>query len=59
MTLYPLLCAKMPRFYINEDVLERASYPYIVRKPIEDESAELELEEFRSFLEDLDPKDFS
>lgn len=45
--------------YINEDVLERASYPYIVRNPIEDESAELELEEFRSFLEDLDPKDFS
>lgn len=45
--------------YINEDVLERASYPYIVRKPIEDESAELELEEFRSFLEDIDPKDFS
>ena len=45
--------------YINEDVLERASYPYIVRKPIEDESAEDELEEFRSFLEDLDPKDFS
>ena len=45
--------------YINEDVLERASYPYIVRKPIEDESAEEELEEFRSFLEDLDPKDFS
>lgn len=42
--------------YINEDVLERASYPYIVRNPIEDESAELELEEFRSFLEDLDPK---
>ena len=41
------------------DVLERASYPYIVRNPIEDESAELELEEFRSFLEDLDPKDFS
>lgn len=45
--------------YINEDVLERASYPYIVRKPIEDESSELELEKFRSFLEDLDPKDFS
>ena len=45
--------------YINEDVLERASYPYIVRNPIEDESAEEELEEFRSFLEDLDPKDFS
>lgn len=45
--------------YINEDVLERASYPYIVRKPIEDESSELELEEFRSFLEDLAPKDFS
>ncbi len=35
--------------YINEDVLERASYPYIVRNPIEDESAEAELEEFRSF----------
>lgn len=42
--------------YINEDVLERASYPYIVRKPIEDESAEEELEEFRSFLEDLDQR---
>ena len=53
-----MLCAKSP-LYINEDVLERASYPYIVRKPIEDESAEEELEEFRSFLEDLDPKDFS
>lgn len=41
--------------YIEEDVLERASFPYILKKPLDDEE---ELTDFRSFLEGLAPEDF-
>ena len=45
--------------YIDEDVLEHASYPYVVRRPFDTEFAEEELDEFRMFLQGLDPQDFS
>lgn len=41
--------------YIEEEVLERASFPYVVKK---EANAEEELAEFRSFLEELAPEDF-
>lgn len=41
--------------YIEEDVLEQASFPYVFKK-IPD--AEHELEEFHTFLEGLAPEDF-
>ena len=45
--------------YMEEGVLDRASYPYIVRKPLDGELDEEELAEFHTFLEGLDPGDFS
>lgn len=42
-------------FYIDEDVLERASYPFIFKS---EESKQIELDEFRSFLESIGPDDF-
>ncbi len=45
--------------YIEETVLERASYPYIVRKGLNKEFAQKELAEFHSFLENVDPDDFN
>ena len=42
--------------YIDELVLERASYPYVFRtRP----SAEEEMEEFHKFIADLSPEDFA
>lgn len=43
--------------YIEEDVLERASFPYVIKgtAPV---NAEEELGEFRQFLEGLAPEDF-
>lgn len=41
--------------YIEEAVLERASFPYLFKKAPD---AEEELEEFRMFLEELAPEDF-
>ena len=43
--------------YIEEDVLERASFPYVLKNP-SDGVAEHELEEFRQFLEGIAPEDF-
>lgn len=45
--------------FIEESVLERASYPYIVRKKLDESFAQKELAEFHSFLEDLNPEDFA
>ncbi len=44
--------------YIEEHVLEKASYPYVVKKSKPDLDDELELAEFRRFLEELAPEDF-
>ena len=43
--------------YIEEDVLERASFPYVLRRT-EPEASEAELSEFKKFLEGLAPEDF-
>ena len=42
--------------YLEESVLERASFPYVVRKGT---SPEAELSEFHTFLENVTPDDFS
>ncbi len=42
-------------FYINEDVLDRASFPYLFKQ---DKEAEVELEEFRTFIDQITPDDF-
>ena len=41
--------------YIDEHVLERASFPYVFKNHPGDE---VEVEEFRKFIEDLAPDDF-
>lgn len=41
--------------YIDTDVLERASFPYVFK---EMQDAEQELSEFRTFLEGIAPEDF-
>lgn len=41
--------------YIEEDVLERASFPYVFKSAPDEEE---ELADFRSFLEELAPEDF-
>lgn len=43
-------------YYIDEDVLERASFPYLFKQQRNEEE---ELEQFRSFLEELAPGDFN
>ena len=42
--------------FIEEDVLERASYPYLFKKPIDEEAA---LGDFHDFLENISPEDFA
>ena len=42
-------------FYINEDVLERSSFPYVFK---DEKSEEEQLEEFKVFLEQISPEDF-
>ena len=41
--------------YIDEDVLERASFPYLYKTPFSEEAA---VNDFRDFLENLSPEDF-
>lgn len=41
--------------YINEEVLEKASFPYVFKSNTDKEA---EVEEFRKFVEDLAPEDF-
>jgi bifunctional DNase/RNase len=41
--------------FVDEDVLNNASYPYIFGKPNNQEGA---MEEFRSFLDSISPEDF-
>lgn len=42
-------------YYIDENVLEKSSFPYLFKTPPDPES---EMSEFRTFLEDLSPEDF-
>lgn len=42
--------------YVVEEVLDRASFPFVFRKKA---SVEQELEEFKGFLETLEPEDFA
>lgn len=41
--------------YIDEEVLEKASFPYVFKKSPNEEEA---VEEFREFLNDIAPEDF-
>lgn len=43
-------------FYIVDDLLERASYPYVFKEARDEEA---EFEEFRHFLDDIAPDDFA
>ena len=45
--------------FIEESVLERASYPYIVRKKATDTLDQHELDEFHSFISSIRPDDFT
>ena len=45
--------------YIDEETLEKASFPYIERQSIDEEHLKQELTEFHSFVEDVNPDDFS
>lgn len=46
-------------FCIEETVLEKASFPYVFKNRQEEERVkEAELQEFRSFLDDIAPEDF-
>lgn len=40
---------------MEEDVLQKASFPYVIRGQVDEEK---ELEEFREFVQNLDPDDF-
>ena len=42
-------------FYIEENVLEKASFPYLFKQK---KSEEVELSEFREFLDHISPDDF-
>lgn len=41
--------------YIEDGVLERASFPYLFKQPRDEEA---ELQEFRTFIDGLSPEDF-
>lgn len=41
--------------YMNDDVLESASFPYLFRRPYDEDQV---VSEFKSFLEDVSPDDF-
>ena len=42
--------------YIDEDVLERASFPYLFNRPYDEEAI---VEDFKSFLDHVSPDDFA
>lgn len=44
--------------YIEDSVLERASFPYVLKRQEPAEATEAELSEFKKFLEELAPEDF-
>lgn len=45
--------------YIEESVLERASFPYVLRNRENDSSIEEELDKFHEFISTLAPQDFT
>lgn len=44
------------KIYIDEDVLERASFPYLFNAPYDEEAI---VEDFKTFLDDISPEDFA
>ena len=44
------------KVYINENVLERASFPYLFKRPYDEEQI---VEDFKSFLDGISPDDFA
>ena len=42
--------------YIDEGVLERASFPYLFRQPYDEEQI---VDDFKDFLKDISPDDFA
>ena len=42
--------------YIEEDVLEAASYPYLFKEPLDEEQV---VDDFKKFLENINPEDFA
>ena len=42
-------------FYIAEDVLEAASYPYLFKEPVDEAQV---MDDFKKFIDTLDPEDF-
>ena len=44
--------------YIEEDVLERASFPYVLKEPATSLGDAHELADFRKFLDEITPEDF-
>ena len=42
--------------YIDENVLERASFPYLFNRPYDEEAI---VDDFKSFLDDVTPDDFA
>ena len=41
--------------YVEEDVLDKASFPYLFKQPVDEETI---LGDFHEFLEDVSPEDF-
>lgn len=52
---FALAIRQQAPLYIDEDVLEQASFPYLFKHPRDDEA---ELQEFRTFVDGLSPEDF-
>ena len=52
---FALAIRQQAPLYITEEVLERASFPYLFRQP---RNEEVELQEFRTFIDGLTPEDF-
>lgn len=52
----PLAIRQDAPLYIDETVLEEASFPYLVRNPADEERV---VDDFKAFLEDVSPEDFS
>ena len=42
--------------YIDEEVLEKASYPYLFKEPLDEEQV---MDDFKKFLDTISPEDFS
>ncbi len=45
--------------FIEDDVLDKASFPYIRKETMDKSSIQQEMSEFHSFIQDVTPEDFS